>query len=54
MIPAALLVILLVGVIVIQAVWQITTVSVMKRDLAKLMEAYDAHARNNDLHFPKG
>ena len=54
MIPAALLVIVLVGIIVIQAVWSITTIATMKRDLARLTEAYDAHARNNDLHFPKG
>jgi hypothetical protein len=53
MIPAALLVIVLVGVIVIQAIWQITTIAALKRDLARLSAAYDAHARNNDLHFPR-
>ena len=51
MIPAALLVIVLVGIIVIQAVWSITTIATLKRDLAKLTAAYDAHVRNNDLHF---
>ena len=53
MIPASLLIIVLVGIIVIQAVWQITTIANLKRDLATLAAAYDAHARNNDLHFPK-